>query len=101
MTDLVGMIRLELGRLVTSRRAMLFSVIVVVGLSSGACLAPRRTAFMVPAHCLKIGVESFTQPCTPRTDGKLVCNGVVIIANCVAPQGDGPHHISALVLRQN
>jgi hypothetical protein len=87
VTDLAEMIRLELVRLVTSRRAMLFSVIAVVCLSSGACLAPRRMGFMIPAHCLKIGVESFTQPCTQRTDGKLVCNGVVITANCVAPQG--------------
>jgi hypothetical protein len=73
-------------RVVRSKRAMLLFVSLMGGLFSEGCMSPRRTAFIVPAHCLKIGVESFTQPCIQRADSKLICNGVVITANCVAPQ---------------
>jgi len=80
------MICWELVRVVTRKRATLLFVSLMACLFSEGCLSPRQAAFMVPAHCLKIGVESFTQPCIQRADGKLVCNGVVITANCLAPQ---------------
>jgi hypothetical protein len=82
------MICWEFVRVVTRKRARLLFVSLMAGLFSEGCLPPRREAFIIPAHCVKIGVESFTQPCTPRANGKLVCNGVVITANCVAPQSD-------------
>jgi hypothetical protein len=82
------MICWEFARVVTRKRARLLFVSLMVGLFSEGCLPPRREAFIIPAHCVKIGVESFTQPCTQRANGKLVCNGVVITANCVAPQSD-------------
>jgi hypothetical protein len=82
------MICWEFVRVVTRKGARLLFVSLLAGLFSEGCLPPRRAAFIIPAHCVKIGVESFTQPCTPRANGKLVCNGVVISANCVAPQSD-------------
>jgi hypothetical protein len=83
-----GMICWEFVRVVTRKKARLVFVSLVAGLLSEGCLPPRREAFIIPTHCVKIGVESFTQPCTQRANGKLVCNGVVITANCVAPQSD-------------
>ena len=82
------MICWEYVRVVTRKRARLLFVSLMAGLFSEGCLPPRREVFIIPAHCVKIGVESFTQPCTQRANGKLVCNGVVITANCVAPQSD-------------
>ena len=35
-------------------------------------------------RCVRISIQSFTEPCAQRADGKIVCNGVVITANCVA-----------------
>jgi hypothetical protein len=75
-------------RVVRRKRATLLLVSLMGCLFSEGCLSARRAAFIVPAHCLKIGVESFTQPCIQRADSKLICNGVVITANCVAPQSD-------------
>jgi hypothetical protein len=82
------MICQELARAVTRKRALLFFISLMGCLISGGCLAPRRGALLVPGQCLKIGAESFTQPCIQRADGKLVCNGVVVTANCVAPLSD-------------
>jgi hypothetical protein len=65
----------------------LAAVVMILGLTLG-CLSPKHAGFVVPLHCLKINVQSFTQPCVPRTDGKLVCDGVVITASCVAPSSD-------------
>ena len=79
---------LDFVRVVTRKKATLVFVGPMAGLFSEGCLPPRREAFIIPAHCVKIGVESFTQPCRQRANGKLVCNGVVITANCVAPQSD-------------
>jgi hypothetical protein len=47
------------------------------------CLHVRRSDFVIPAHCVRVSVQSFTQPCTGLPDGKFVCNGVVITASCV------------------
>jgi hypothetical protein len=84
------MICWEFVRVVTRKSSRLLFVSLMAGLFSQGCLLPRREAFIIPAHCVKIGVESFTQPCTQRANGKLVCNGVVITANCVAPQSGRP-----------
>jgi hypothetical protein len=35
---------------------------------------------------MKVSVQSFTQPCLQRLDGKIVCDGVVITANCLLPR---------------
>jgi len=51
----------------------------------GGCVHVRSSTLIIPAHCVKVSIQSFTQPCLQRVDGKLVCNGVVITANCVAP----------------
>jgi len=48
------------------------------------CLAPKRANLVVPRRCIRIVPESFTRPCSPRSDGKLVCDGVVVTATCVA-----------------
>lgn len=49
------------------------------------CLHERRSAYVIPARCMKVSVQSFTQPCAQRSDGKIVCDGVVITANCLLP----------------
>jgi hypothetical protein len=59
----------------------LVMVLILCALTAG-CLAPKRT-YIVPRQCLKINAQSFTRPCMQRSDGKLVCDGVVITATCV------------------
>lgn len=48
------------------------------------CLHVRRSDYVIPAHCVRVNVQSFTQPCMQHSDGKIVCDGVVITANCLA-----------------
>ena len=60
-------------------------VLLAVLFSLTGCVHVRRPDFVIPLHCMMIRIQSFTQPCQRRADGKLVCNGVVITANCVAP----------------
>jgi len=52
----------------------------------GCATTPKRasTSLFVPGRCLKMTAESFTRPCTQRADGKIICDGVVISATCVA-----------------
>jgi len=59
-------------------------LLAILSFSTG-CLSPRRADFVIPARCVRVNVQSFTQPCTQRLDGKFVCDGVVITASCVAP----------------
>jgi hypothetical protein len=51
----------------------------------GCVTTPKRPAssLVVPSRCLKMTAESFTRPCSQRSDGKLVCDGVVVTATCV------------------
>ncbi len=51
----------------------------------GCVTTPKRPAssLVVPSRCLKMTAESFTRPCAQRSDGKLVCDGVVVTATCV------------------
>ena len=49
------------------------------------CMHVRPSTLVIPARCVRVNVQSFTQPCTALPDGKFVCNGVVISANCTAP----------------
>ena len=64
------------------RRASLVFALTICVIASG-CIAPKRSSFIVPRRCLKIDAQSFTRPCVPRADGKLVCDGVIIQATCV------------------
>ena len=82
------MVCFENVRAVAVAGARLSAVLMILLFSEGCIVAPKRAAFVIPPHCLKINVQSFTQPCAPRTDGKLVCDGVVITASCVAPSRD-------------
>jgi hypothetical protein len=52
-------------------------------LFSTGCVHAHSARFIIPARCVGVNIQSFTEPCVPRDDGKLVCNGVVITANCV------------------
>src|SRR5437016_8005208 len=47
----------------------------------GGCVHVRSSTLIIPAHCVKVSIRSFTQPCLQRMDGKLLCNGVVITAS--------------------
>jgi hypothetical protein len=58
--------------------------LLAVLISLTGCLHVRQ-GFVIPAHCVRVSVQSFTQPCTGLPDGKFVCNGVVITASCMAP----------------
>ena len=49
------------------------------------CLHVRHSRYVIPAHCVRVSIQSFTQPCAQRSDGKIVCDGVVITASCLAP----------------
>jgi hypothetical protein len=54
-------------------------------LVSTGCIHVRSSKFVIPARCVVVSIQSFTEPCAQRADGKIVCNGVVITANCIAP----------------
>jgi hypothetical protein len=56
-------------------------VLLVCALGVG-CVAPKRANLIIPGRCVRVKAESFTRPCVPRPDGKLVCDGVVISATC-------------------
>jgi hypothetical protein len=47
------------------------------------CVAPKRATFTVPRRCVKVEAQSFTRPCQQRPDGKLLCDGVVVTAQCL------------------
>jgi hypothetical protein len=53
---------------------------------ASSCVAPKRAHLIVPQHCIRLNAESFTRPCTTRPDGKLLCDGVVVTANCMQAQ---------------
>ena len=38
----------------------------------GGCVHVRSSTLIIPAHCVKVSIQSFTQPCLQRVDGKLV-----------------------------
>jgi hypothetical protein len=59
----------------------LVRVLMFCTLATG-CVAPRRASLVVPRRCIQVNAESFTRPCMPRTDGKLLCDGVVVSAMC-------------------
>ena len=46
-------------------------------------VAPKRASLVIPQRCIHVNAESFTRPCARRSDGKLVCDGVVVSAMCV------------------
>ncbi|MGC2194917.1 MAG: hypothetical protein WA628_09580 [Terriglobales bacterium] len=56
--------------------ALLFSTLVT------GCVAPKRASLVVPRRCIHLNAESFTRPCEQRSDGKLLCDGVVVTAVC-------------------
>ena len=60
-------------------------VLLVLMVSLTGCLSARQTGMIIPARCVRVNVQSFTQPCSERPDGKFVCDRVVISASCVAP----------------
>lgn len=59
-------------------------MLLAVLISLTGCLHACHSGLVTPAHCVRVSVQSFTQPCT-GPDGKFVCNGVVITASCLAP----------------
>ncbi len=60
-------------------------VLLAALLAATGCIHVRSSKFVILARCVTISIQSFTEPCAQRADGKIVCNGVVITANCVAP----------------
>lgn len=67
-----------------SLRTTRLALLVVLWAFATGCVAPKRAIFVVPRRCLKIDAQSFTRPCVQRPDGKLLCDGVVVTATCVA-----------------
>lgn len=65
---------------VRCRIALAASLVVSTG-----CVHVRPAHFVIPARCVAVSIQSFTEPCLQRDDGKLICNGVVITATCVTP----------------
>lgn len=64
-----------------SDRSLAFAVVFCVLLAG--CVTPKRAGMVVPSRCLKLTAASFTQPCAQRSDGKLICDRVVVTATCV------------------
>jgi len=63
---------------VMSKIGLLAVVLLGILVSLTGCLPARHSGFV------RVSVQSFTRPCTQRLDGKVVCDGVVITASCVA-----------------
>jgi hypothetical protein len=59
------------------------ALLLLCGVLMSCATTPKRFHVLVPAKCVQISVTSFTRPCIQRSDGKLVCDGVVISASCV------------------
>jgi hypothetical protein len=59
-------------------------MLLTVLISLTGCLHARHSGLVIPAHCVRVSVESFTQPCAGLPDGRFPCNGVVITASCMA-----------------
>ena len=74
------------GRVATACLITLAAALVV----STGCIHVRPAQFVIPARCVAMKIQSFTEPCLQRDDGKLICNGVVITATCVAPLSTSP-----------
>jgi hypothetical protein len=74
------------GRVATTSRIVLATLLLV----SIGCIHVRSSKFVIPARCVSVYIQSFTEPCAQRADGKIVCNGVVITANCIAPPLNDP-----------
>jgi len=70
---------------VMSKIGLLAVVLLGMLVSLTGCISLRHSGFVIPARCVRVNVQSFTRPCTERSDGKFVCDGVVITASCVAP----------------
>jgi len=69
-----------------SRARMQLATWLVALLFSGfvpGCVAPKRASFVVPRRCIKVDAQSFTRPCQQRADGKIVCDGVIVTADCI------------------
>lgn len=62
---------------------LVFALSLPLVLLAPGCVAPKRATLFVPRRCLKVDAQSFTRPCLQRSDGKLVCDGVVVTASCV------------------
>ncbi|MGH9503953.1 MAG: hypothetical protein ACRD20_13970 [Terriglobales bacterium] len=58
-------------------------LLLIVSVSLTGCLHERSAGFVVPAHYVRVNVQSFTRPCVQLVDGKIVCDGVVITASCL------------------
>jgi hypothetical protein len=56
---------------------------VVFCVSAVGCGVRKRVNLIVPNQCIRLNAESFTRPCEQRSDGKLVCDHVVVTATCV------------------
>jgi hypothetical protein len=59
--------------------------LLAVLISLTGCLHVRHPGFVIPARCVRVSVQSFTQPCSGLPDGRFVRNGVLIAASCTAP----------------
>jgi hypothetical protein len=65
------------------RKMRKIGLVAALCLLSG-CVHVRNPRYIVPSRCIAINIRSFTQPCQQHADGKIVCNGVVITASCLA-----------------
>lgn len=54
----------------------------------GSCIHTPKYDYIVPNNCIHIRVTDFTKPCHQLSDGTLVCDGVIVHADCIKPKGD-------------
>ena len=59
-------------------------VLLLILLPTLGCLHATHLGFVViPNHCVRVTVESFTRPCNQLADGKIMCDHVLVSASCV------------------
>ena len=60
----------------------------ILALSLLCACRPRHVAkvVVIPQLCAQLDITDFTRPCAKRTDGAMVCDKVMVHAECIAVQ---------------
>ena len=61
------------------KRGLLLSCLMLCG-----CAGRQAARVVIPSHCMRITVTSFTKPCEDTKDGSMICDRVKVKVNCTA-----------------
>ena len=59
----------------------------ILALSLLCACGPRHVAkVVIPPRCAHLDITDFTRPCAKRTDGTMVCDKLIVHADCILVQ---------------